>query len=293
MSDKSKLSYYFLKKPDNLVQESNSTPQRTTTNSEIVNINETIVLTEFLDASSPLSSSTSLILHDLSEIYENSSTTTANRPPTATIPTTTTSTPTAATPTSTTTTAAHEYDLLNNISINDSSKRDPGRGPTYAKDFLLLGPYQPNIKFPTINRRHFCYTWFQLYKWLEFSEMTKRAYCFVCRYAYSEGQSEKGFTVDGYNNWPVAIAKFNKHQATVSHKYANDLWVNAVKNHKNNNDVAEQLNRQHEKQTSENRLYLQEIIRTVLFLARQGLALRGHREDEESENKGNKSIRKS
>ncbi|CAF5017893.1 unnamed protein product, partial [Rotaria sp. Silwood1] len=274
MSDKSKLSYYFLKKPDNLVQESNSTPQRTTTNSEIVNINETIVLTEFLDASSPLSSSTSLILHDLSEIYENSSTTTANRPPTATIPTTTTSTPTAATPTSTTTTAAHEYDLLNNISINDSSKRDPGRGPTYAKDFLLLGPYQPNIKFPTINRRHFCYTWFQLYKWLEFSEMTKRAYCFVCRYAYSEGQSEKGFTVDGYNNWPVAIAKFNKHQATVSHKYANDLWVNAVKNHKNNNDVAKQLNRQHEKQTSENRLYLQEIIRTVLFLARQGLALR-------------------
>ncbi|CAF4162315.1 unnamed protein product, partial [Rotaria sordida] len=162
-----------------------------------------------------------------------------------------------------------------------------GRGPTYAKDFLLLGPYQPNIKFPTINRRHFCYTWFQLYKWLEFSEMTKRAYCFVCRYAYSEGQSEKGFTVDGYNNWPVAIAKFNRHQATVSHKHANDLWVNAVKNHKNNNDVAKQLNRQHEKQTSENRLYLKEIIRTVLFLARQGLALRGHREDEESENKGN------
>ncbi|CAF1507147.1 unnamed protein product, partial [Rotaria sordida] len=221
MSDKRKLSYYFLRKPDSLVQESNSTPQRTTTNSEIVNINEAIVLTEFLDASSPLSSSTSLILHDQSEIYENSSTTTANRPPTATTPTPTTPTPTAttattptptptattptptattptpaaATPTAitptpgaaaaatpititptTTTAAAHEYDLLNNVSINNSSKRDPGRGLTYAKDFLLLGPYQPNIKFPTINRRHFCYTWFQLYKWLEFSEMTKRAY---------------------------------------------------------------------------------------------------------------------
>ncbi|CAF4908916.1 unnamed protein product, partial [Rotaria socialis] len=135
--------------------------------------------------------------------------------------------------------------------------------------------------------RHFCYPRFQLYKWLEFSEMTNRAYCFVCRYAYSEGHSEKGFTVDGFNNWSVAIAKFNKHQATMSHKYANDLWINAVKNHKNNNDVAKQLNRQHEKQASENRLYLQEIIRTILLLARQGLALRGHREDEESENKGN------
>ncbi|CAM4872894.1 unnamed protein product [Rotaria socialis] len=319
MSDKRKLLYYFSKKPDNLAQETNNTPQCTTTNSEIMNINEAIVLTEFRDAPSPLSSSTSLTLHDQCEIYENPSTTTAITPTSSTTTTSTsaTPTPTVTTPTSTpipivttptstpipivttrtstptqtvttsTTTVAQEHDLLNNIFMNDPSKRDPCLGPKYAKDYLLAGPYQPNSKFPTINRRHFCYPRFQLYKWLEFSEMTNRAYCFVCRYAYSEGHSEKGFTVDGFNNWSVAIAKFNKHQATMSHKYANDLWINAVKNHKNNNDVAKQLNRQHEKQASENRLYLQEIIRTILLLARQVLALRGHREDEESENKGN------
>ncbi|CAF3062789.1 unnamed protein product [Rotaria socialis] len=300
MSDKRKLLYYFSKKPDNLAQETNNTPQCTTTNSEIMNINEAIVLTEFRDAPSPLSSSTSLTLHDQCEIYENPSTTTAITPTSSTTTTSTsaTPTPTVTTPTSTpipivttptstpipivttrtstptqtvttsTTTVAQEHDLLNNIFMNDPSKRDPCLGPKYAKDYLLAGPYQPNSKFPTINRRHFCYPRFQLYKWLEFSEMTNRAYCFVCRYAYSE-------------------AKFNKHQATISHKYANDLWINAVKNHKNNNDVAKQLNRQHEKQASENRLYLQEIIRTILLLARQVLALRGHREDEESENKGN------
>jgi len=75
----------------------------------------------------------------------------------------------------------------------------------------------------------------------------------------------------------------NKHQTAASHKHANDHWINAVKNHKNNNDVSKQVNKQDEKQTSENRMYLKEIIRiqTIVFLARQGVAFRGHREDDE------------
>ncbi|CAF1250417.1 unnamed protein product [Rotaria sordida] len=121
---------------------------------------------------------------------------------------------------------------LNNYLKNDSLKRDSGPGPATAKDFVLLGPYQPNINFPTTNHRHFCYTWYQRYNWLEFSEMIKKAHCFVCRFAYVEGRFEKEFTIDGFNNWPMAIVKFNKHQAAASHNYANDLWVNAVKNYK-------------------------------------------------------------
>jgi hypothetical protein len=78
----------------------------------------------------------------------------------------------------------------------------------------------------------------------------------------------------------------NTHQAAASHKYANDHWINAVKNHKNNNDVSKQVNKQDEKQTSENRTYLKEIVRiqTIVFLARQGVAFQDHREDDESEN---------
>ncbi|CAF2979332.1 unnamed protein product [Rotaria sp. Silwood2] len=269
MSDKSKLLYYFSRTSENLLQESINTSHSTTTNADKVNINEAIVLSEIDDVSSPSSSSTTPTLHNQNEIYEkstgeNSSTTIAS--------------------------TNNTCELLNNIPINDSCKRDPGRGPIAAKEFLLLGSYQPNIKFPTTNHRHFCHTWYQRYKWLEFSEMTKKAYCFVCRFAFSEDQSEKGFTVDGFDNWSVGIAKFNKHQAASSHKYANDLWVNTVKNHRKNNDVAKQINKQHEKQTSDNRLYLKEIIRTIIFLARQGLAFRGHRENDASENKGNTSI---
>jgi hypothetical protein len=100
--------------------------------------------------------------------------------------------------------------------------------------------------------------------------MTKKSYCFVCSFAYLEDHFEKAFTVDGFNNWKMAIAKFNKHQATSSHKRANCVWLNARKNYQENNDVLKQVNKQYVKQSSENRLYLKEIIRTILFLARQG-----------------------
>ena len=53
-------------------------------------------------------------------------------------------------------------------------------------------------------------------------------------FPYSESQFEKAFTIDGFDNWKMAISKFSKHQASLSHKYANDLWINAYKNYKNN-----------------------------------------------------------
>jgi hypothetical protein len=175
--------------------------------------------------------------------------------------------------------------LITNLKI-DSYKRDPGRDSAAAKEFVLLGAYQPNIKFPTSNHRHFCRTSYQSYLWLEFSEMTKKSYCFVCRFAYLENPFEKAFITDGFDSWKMTIVKFNKHQASSSNRHANNLWLNAHKNDQDNNDVLKQVNKQHEKQSSENRLYLKEIIRTILFLAQQSLAFRGHREDNESENKG-------
>jgi len=64
----------------------------------------------------------------------------------------------------------------------------------------LLGAYQPNVKFPTSNHHHFCRTWYQSYSWLEFSEMTKKSYFFVCRFDYLEDRFEKAFTIDGFDN---------------------------------------------------------------------------------------------
>jgi hypothetical protein len=117
--------------------------------------------------------------------------------------------------------------------------------------------------------------------------MTKKTYCFVCRLAYSRGHCDDAFTKNGFHNWSMAIKKFDKHQASSAHKHAYDSYVNAVKNHKENIDVVKLMDIEHKKRTLENRNYLKEIIRTIIFLSKQGLASRGHRENDDSVNKGN------
>ena len=82
--------------------------------------------------------------------------------------------------------------------------------------------------------------------------MTKKAYCFVCRFAYSPGQCDDAFTKNGFNNWTMAINKFKKHEGSLFHKKANESQVNAVQNYKDNIDVLKLMNIEHKKTTSEN-----------------------------------------
>ncbi|CAF1033274.1 unnamed protein product [Rotaria sordida] len=269
MSEKDKLSYYFSRKLVSSSRDICNINHPTTTNTTIINTNELIVLNELDDRlSTSLSSSTSTCFelenqdNENLNLKENEFTTTRR-----------------------TTTDNHE--LLAECSQMNSFKRDPDRGPQAAKEFLLLGPYQPITTFPTINHRHFCSRWYKIYPWIEFSEMTKKAYCFVYRLAYSSGRCDDAYTKNGFNIWSVAIQKFNKHQSTLSHKQANDSYINAVRNLTDNTDVLKLIDNEHKKQTLENRNYLKEIIRSIIFLAKQGLPFRGHREDDESKNKGN------
>lgn len=112
-------------------------------------------------------------------------------------------------------------------------KRDPCRGPSFANEFILIGPYQPKCHYPTVQKRHFCQEWFQTYKWLEYSPTNDKAYCFFCRFAYHPVKSEKAFTVVGFNNWANAIRKFDKHQSSMAHKHSHETCVNAEKNRLN------------------------------------------------------------
>jgi hypothetical protein len=261
MSNKNKLSYYFTNKSTSS-HETCESNHIDATDKDMINTNEIVILNE-PDGNSlaPLSSSTITCFDQDSgnlNLKENRFTT-----------------------------ATNSDELPSESSLLNSFKRDPGRGPEAAKEFLLLGPYQPVTTFPTINHRHFCLNWYKIYQWIEFSEMTKKAYCFVCRLSYSKGHCDDAFTKNGFNNWSMGVRRLNKHQSSVSHKHANDSYVNAVKNHKNNTDVLKLMDIEHQKKTLENRNYLNEIIRTIVFLAKQGLAFRGHRENEDSQNKGN------
>ena len=55
----------------------------------------------------------------------------------------------------------------------------------------------------------------------------------------------------------------------------------------NNTSVLNQIDRQFDKQSEENHLYLTEIIRTIVFLVKQDLAFCCYQKDDESNNRGN------
>ncbi|CAF3939864.1 unnamed protein product [Rotaria sordida] len=94
-------------------------------------------------------------------------------------------------------------------SLLPPNERDPCLGPAAAKQFVFLGPYQPDFKFPTVQNRHFCRQWYSIYSWLEYSPTSDRAFCYVCRLLYGSGKIDSWFTVTGFNSWENAIAKLN------------------------------------------------------------------------------------
>ncbi|CAF3249806.1 unnamed protein product [Rotaria sp. Silwood2] len=167
-----------------------------------------------------------------------------------------------------------------------SNERDPCHGPAKAKEYILLGPFQPQTQFPSVNGRRFRPEWYNIYSWLEYSLELDRAFCFSCRLR-GEHKFDAGFTINGFNIWKNGTLRLNEHQATYSHKESFERWKTTVQNHNNNTDVLILLDQQNSKQATENRAYLKELIRTAHFLARQGVSFRGHRENVDSKNRGN------
>ena len=86
------------------------------------------------------------------------------------------------------------------------------------------------------------------------------------------GYVDSVFTKCGFNNWKKAIDRFVKHEKSASHCHAVSMVIAASKECM---DVGSKLSRAYEEKRAQNRKCLLAIISTVLFLARQGLALRG------------------
>lgn len=165
------------------------------------------------------------------------------------------------------------------------------KGYENAMKFLALkeGPFQPkNILYPVINGRKFREAWFTQYQWLEYSSALNAAFCFFCRAFYKPNKMDDAFTCKGYNNWKKAIEKFNSHQKTNQH-LESSLKVEEFKKtlRVNCGSIAHKLDSQRSKIVTENRQYLSEILKTILYCAKQCIALRGHNESNESENQGN------
>ena len=114
--------------------------------------------------------------------------------------------------------------------------------------------------------------------------MSDSVICHTCATANLKGllhldtRSESSFLSDGFRNWKNALCKtkgFHKHEGSLCHKHAVSLLTQSV-------HIDEQLKEQLKSQKEENRNCLLKIVQSISYLARQGIAFRKGKQEEES-----------
>ena len=109
----------------------------------------------------------------------------------------------------------------------------------------------------------------------------RSAYCFVCRYF---NKNKNLNCISNFNAWSRGASSLKNHDNSEYHKIAYEAFVNRSGDKP---CVASQLINQYSADQLKKRNYVKFLFESVVFLSKQGLAFRGHRENNLSSNKGN------
>lgn len=148
-----------------------------------------------------------------------------------------------------------------------------------------------SVKFPTRSdgrsQRSFNVSWINQFKWIEYSVSRDAAFCFICRrFGYELKLKDTTFTETGFTNWKRALetkAGFKKHEMSAGHVDAVARKEEQVKRKHMGASVSTLVN---STVLLKRRYYVTAIIKTIIFLVRNGLALRGNWDKEENEEVG-------
>ena len=156
---------------------------------------------------------------------------------------------------------------------------------------IFSGPMQPILQnYPKTKfgekYRKFKSTYFSEFDGLEYSISRNAAFCYYCRMFPSFSMyKEENFIKTGVSNWKNIREVLKIHWASNSHLESNQRYINYQLS-LNIGTVRELSDAGIQKNVEENNIYLEKIIRILLFLAKQGISFRGHLEDSDSMNRG-------
>lgn len=159
--------------------------------------------------------------------------------------------------------------------------------PDKEKLQLLNNLWKPgnNYTFPPSQyglRSLSCNTsWFTKFQWLSYSPSLNKIFCICCLLFPSIGKKDSKLAKDGLNYWPSASGKLNNHQnKNDGHKLSCKKLEHFVATSKDQTkSVKVALNRVETERIKSNRAKLLPIIKCAIFLLKQGLPFRGHRDD--------------
>ncbi|ODM86584.1 Zinc finger MYM-type protein 1 [Orchesella cincta] len=144
--------------------------------------------------------------------------------------------------------------------------------------------YQPSdwASVQHVGKRHFNFqqSWFQTFPWLHLEKDIQKMLCIICVKATRLGLhrantvKEETFLSTGFCNWKKAIEKCKKHESSNYHTTSLNKLAELQ-----NVPIKQKLQTEALKVQETARLFLRKIITSVLFLAKQGLALRGNESD--------------
>ncbi|KAI8511315.1 zinc finger, MYM-type [Branchiostoma belcheri] len=148
-------------------------------------------------------------------------------------------------------------------------------------------PFQPRsapilCDFKNKGRR-FKESWFDDHDWLTLCLKKRKVFCATCRYATSHKlirlashrHSEGAFISTGFKNYKKALEKFGTHESSSVHKLAVMKCSNITKP-----SIQSQLSSQLAQQQEVHRAGLLKQLSAIKYLLRQGLAIRGHRDED-------------
>jgi hypothetical protein len=153
----------------------------------------------------------------------------------------------------------------------------------------LDSPFHPDVRsiqeqYVSEGKRKLSFQqhWFRRFPWLHFSPETTGVLCFYCAKAEAlhlldlSNKREAAYTTVGFLNWKKALDSFEKHSKSRSHIFCMHQLAQITS--------ASPVDHLIIKQTAEKQLEARNclllIFTTVKYLARQGIAFRGHDDNE-------------
>ena len=130
--------------------------------------------------------------------------------------------------------------------------------------------------------RKFSANWVEKYPWLRYSPCLDGVFCGPCSVCLpTDSRRDKGLLVNRpFSNWVKTSDTLLKHSKHSYHRESLQAAENlkmVIENPSSRVDMM--LSSTLRAQMEENKHILKQIIRAIIFLAKQGLALRGHREE--------------
>ena len=129
--------------------------------------------------------------------------------------------------------------------------------------------------------------------WLEYSQSIDAAFCFACRHffvAQLAKVSDASFTPVGYSNWKREKKSqhcFNVHINSDCHKATMIAWTNYKRMESASTSISRMVSEAQQRTIEESRQYIKTLGEILLLTAKQDIAQRGHKENEESISRGN------